>query len=110
ELVFNASLELPLVVAEREIVGSRGRGAAARIPGGVISVEPVEHVEDLEIEGEFVTPRRLESLGNAQVEPLVANRLLGKEHAAEIAVAACAIGRRRAAIPRSVDVAERRPA
>src|SRR5205085_11823062 len=106
ELVADPCLERALVVAKQEVVRSRRGRAATGIPGSVVPVEPVEDVERFEIDGELVTPRHLERLGDTKVETFVADRLLRIEHAAEVAVAARTIGRGGTAVPWRGDVAE----
>src|SRR5690242_20451288 len=86
ELIFETDLELALVVADLLIERPRWIVPTTGIPRGIVAVEPVERVEHGKVCCELVTPRHLEGLGDAEVEALVADVLLGPVDAAEVAV------------------------
>src|SRR6187551_1923126 len=106
ELVPEADLELALVVAHLAALLERRRIAGAGAPRRVGPVDPIEHVERLEVDGGFVAPRHGEGLGDAHVEPLVGDRFVRVERAPHVAVAAGADGS--LARREEDDVAERR--
>src|SRR4051812_31671355 len=94
ELVLQADLELALVIGNLAILGKRRRFARAGTPGRIGAIQPIEDVEGGEVDGRFVTPRHLEGLGDAHVEPPVADVGLREESAAEVRKAARAFRHR----------------
>src|SRR5438034_5818507 len=109
ELVLEADLELALVVEDLPVFLERRGIAAAGAPCRIGTVEPVEHVERLEVDRRFVamTPRHLEGFGDAQIEPLVADGRVREVNAGKIRWAAAGtVGGRLATRPWCDEMAE----
>eukprot|EP01136_Pigoraptor_vietnamica_P016900 Opistho-1_new@61353 len=86
ELVLEARLEGSRI-ADGRVLFTRWVRAAARTPGRIGTVDPVEDVEHLEVRSEFAAdPRHLERLGDTQIDILVTDALLGREHAGVVIV------------------------